>query len=96
MPSSVTVSGVAPSSSSTFPSCAPTHASLGHSLALPPAYTGLAQNIVDLIDLHDAGEPVSWPKGFNHLSAKHFVYDFNHACNVCMLHRDPSPPQDQV
>ena len=72
-------------------SCPPLHISRDVSThATPfqppiPHNTGCARSLVDLLDLHDSGEPVIWPPGFDSLRAKHFVHDYKHALCICQL-----------
>ena len=53
----------------------------------PPAPTDAFSNLEDLIELHDFGESVVWPAGFNPLTARNFVMDYRHAISVCRLFR---------
>ena len=42
--------------------------------------------LVDLLELHDSGEPVIWPHGHNSSSARHFINDYVSAVDVAFLH----------
>ena len=42
--------------------------------------------LVDLIELHDSGEPIIWPKGHNITSAKQYVDDYMSAVDVAYLY----------
>ena len=44
-------------------------------------------NLNDLLELHDFGESVVWPAGFDPISARNFVLDYRHAVSVCRLFR---------
>ncbi len=65
-----------------------THPPNPYSLA-PPGHI-----LVDLLELHDCGEPVVWPNGFSALLAKQFLEDYRTAVTVAYTYtpRFWSPP----
>ena len=56
-----------------------------------PPPSGFSNNLADLADLRDDGEPVEWPKGFNRAEAIQFVEDAKQARVVGRLYRKFPP-----
>ena len=47
----------------------------------------LADNLADLLDLHDCGEIVCWPNGFNKDRALRYLSDIKNAFSIAKLYR---------
>ena len=91
MPSGVLFSTGASSSSLQEPRDFPAQSTPFLAHTPPPLSTGFTQSLVDLLDLHNFGEPVIWPPGFDAQKAKHFVQDYKQAICVCQLYGYSSP-----